>query len=73
LRSVLRSTPRLAASSCCERPAYQWVKISTISITSKVLLGTVGSTSLLGNEPGAFGLSEAKPDSDTHVLPRAEP
>ena len=53
LRCVLRSTPRLAASSCCDRPAYQWIKISTMSITSKVLLATVGSTSLLGNEAHA--------------------
>ena len=30
-------TPRLAASSFCDRPAYQWVKISTTSTTSKVL------------------------------------
>ena len=33
--------PRLAANSCCDRPAYQWIKISTTSITSKVLLATV--------------------------------
>jgi hypothetical protein len=43
-----------------------------MSITSKVLLGTVGSTSLLGNETGAFGLSKATPDTDTHVLPRGK-
>ena len=42
-RSVLRSTPKLAASSFCDRPAYQWVKISTISIMSKVLLANVCS------------------------------
>src|SRR4051795_6854539 len=42
LRWVLRSTPKLAASSCCDRPAYQWIKISTMTITSKVLLATVG-------------------------------
>src|SRR5436309_9774192 len=41
LRSVLRSTPRLVASSFCDRPAYQWIKISTMSITSKVLLANV--------------------------------
>ena len=27
LPGVLRSTPKLAASSFCDRPAYQWVKI----------------------------------------------
>src|SRR4249919_1102469 len=43
LRSVLRSTPKLAASSFCDRPAYQWIKISTISIMSKVLLVNVCS------------------------------
>src|SRR4051794_30479404 len=42
LRRVLRSTPRLVASSFCDRPAYQWVKISITSITSKVLLANVG-------------------------------
>lgn len=60
LRSVLRSTPRLAASSYCDRPAYQWVKISTMSITSKVLLGTVcAPASLLANETEAFGSSRS--------------
>jgi hypothetical protein len=33
LRIVFRSTPRLAASSCCDRPACQWTKVSEISIT----------------------------------------
>jgi len=36
----------------------------------KVLLGTVGSTSLLGNEDTAFGSSRTRPGSDTHVLPQ---
>ena len=44
--------PKLAASSCCDRPAYQWIKISTMSITSNVLLHS-GSTSMLGNEAEA--------------------
>jgi hypothetical protein len=35
---VLRSTPRLVAISLCERPAYQWTKISVTSVTSNVLL-----------------------------------
>ena len=43
LRRVLRSTPRLVASSFCDRPAYQWVKISITSITSKVLLANVAA------------------------------
>jgi len=43
LRSVLQSTPRLVASSFCDRPAYQWVKISITSIMSKVLLANVAA------------------------------
>src|SRR6185312_9292166 len=70
LRSVLRSTPKLAASSFCDRPAYQWIKISTISIMSKVLLVNVCSTSLLlDNEDGACGLTRTGPGTDTHALP----
>jgi len=69
LRSVLRSTPKLAASSFCDRPAYQWIKISTISIMSKVLLVNVCSTSLLGNEDGACALTRTRPGTDTHALP----
>ena len=37
-RSVLRSTPRLAAISFFDRPACQCIKISVTSITSNVLL-----------------------------------
>jgi len=40
LRTVLRSTPKLAAMSACERPACQCTKISVTSITSNVLLAT---------------------------------
>jgi hypothetical protein len=69
VRSVVRSTPKLAASSFCDRSAYQWVKISSISIMSKVLLANAALlASLLGNEDGACGL--ARPDRhDTRVLP----
>src|SRR4051794_30781713 len=70
LRSVLRSTPRLLASSFSERPAYQWVKISITSIMSKVLLANVWlRPSLLGNEAGASGRRRARPGTDTHVVP----
>ncbi len=70
LRSVLRSTPRLVASSFCDRPAYQWVKISTISIMSKVLLANASLlASLLGNETGACGLARTRPGTDTHAIP----
>ena len=70
LRNVLRSTPRLVASSFCDRPAYQWVKISTISIMSKVLLANASLlASLLGNEAGACGLARTRPGTDTHALP----
>src|SRR5579884_3931718 len=37
-RMVLRSTPRLRLISAWERPAYQWVRISTMSTTVNVLL-----------------------------------
>jgi len=41
LRTVLRSTPRLWATSLIERPACQWTRISVISTTWKVLLATL--------------------------------
>ena len=40
LRTVLRSTPRLWATSLIERPACQRTKISVMSTTWKVLLAT---------------------------------
>jgi len=40
-----------------------------MSITSKVLLANVCSTSLLGNEDGACGLARTRPGTDTHALP----
>jgi len=71
LRNVLRSTPKLVASSFCDRPAYQWIKISTTSITSKVLLanGPAPTPSLLGIEGGASGHRRARPGTDTHAVP----
>src|SRR5579884_2203246 len=36
--TVFRSTPRLLAISAFERPAYQWIRISTMSTTVNVLL-----------------------------------
>src|SRR6476469_6677573 len=68
LRSVLRSTPKLTASSFCDRPAYQWIKISTISIMSKVLLVTCAPPrcSATRTEPVVL----RGPDRhDTHALP----
>src|SRR5919197_4046013 len=41
LRTVLRSTPRLRATSLMERPACQWTRISVMSTTWKVLLATL--------------------------------
>src|SRR3954463_137450 len=52
LRRVLRSTPRLVASSFCDRPAYQWVKISITSIMSKVLLANFRLHSLAAGHRG---------------------
>src|SRR6266498_4631524 len=69
LRSVLRSTPRLADSSCCDRPAYQWIKISTMSTTTKVLLAKVCSHLAAGQRGGACGLPRTRPGTNTHVLP----
>jgi hypothetical protein len=70
LRSVLRSTPRLVAISFCDRPAYQWVKISTTSIMSKVLLANVCTPSLAaGQQGGASGRRRARPGTDTHAVP----
>jgi len=57
----LRSTPKLVASSFCDRPAYQWVKISITSITSKVLLANAcAPSSLLGNKDGSFWSSTSQ-------------
>jgi len=38
LRIVLRSIARLSAMSYWDRPAYQWTRISVMSITSNSLL-----------------------------------
>jgi len=38
LRVVLRSTPTLAETLFFDRPGCQWTRISTMSITPKVLL-----------------------------------
>src|SRR5487761_1452772 len=43
LATVDRSTPKLAATCLFERPAYQWARISTTSITVKVLLAMFSS------------------------------
>src|SRR3954453_13387237 len=67
LRSVLRSTPRLVASSFCDRPAYQWVKISTTSIMSKVLLANVGLHSLAAGHRGRSFWSSTGQTRDRHA------
>src|SRR3954451_1284375 len=67
LRSVLRSTPRLVASSFCDRPAYQWVKISTTSIMSKVLLAKVGLHSLAAGHRGRSFWSSTGQTRDRHA------
>ena len=71
LRNVLRSTPRLVASSFCDRPAYQWVKISITSIMSKVLLANVGLRPLAAGQHGAelLVVDGPTPGTDTHVVP----
>lgn len=69
LRTVLRFTPRLADSSCCDRPAYQWIKISTTSITSKVLLATVAPPRCSATRR-RFASTEDQSGTDTHVLPQ---
>src|SRR4051794_41355702 len=67
LRSVLRSTPRLVASSFCDRPAYQWVKISITSITSKVLLANVHAPSLAAGHRGRSFWSSTGQTRDRHA------
>jgi len=67
-RSVLRSTPRLVASSFFDRPAYQWIKISTMSITSKVLLANSWSPRCLPTGRHRR-LTRTKTHHDTHVVP----
>src|SRR3954470_21830665 len=67
LRNVLRSTPRLVASSFCDRPAYQWVKISITSITSKVLLANVHAPSLAAGHRGRSFWSSTGQTRDRHA------
>jgi len=59
LRIVRRSTPRLAAIWFCDRPACQWIKISEISITSKILLA-------IGPPPLQTGRTLLLPDGQVH-------
>ncbi len=66
-RSVLRSTPRLAASSFFDRPACQCTKISVTSITSNVLLA-IGPRPLAGRE-GRLLLLDGQVHHDTHPIP----
>src|SRR6185312_12747436 len=67
LRRVLRSTPRLVASSFCDRPAYQWVKISITSITSKLLLANVHAPSLAAGHRGRSFWSSTGQTRDRHA------
>src|SRR3954465_7112580 len=67
LRRVLRSTPRLVASSFCDRPAYQWVKISITSITSKLLLANVHTPSLAAGHRGRSFWSSTGQTRDRHA------
>jgi hypothetical protein len=50
---VLRSTPRLAATSLIQRPACQWIRISVTSTTSNVLLaiGSLARSAACEGEP----------------------
>jgi len=66
-RSVLRSTPRLAAISFFDRPACQCIKISVTSITSNVLLAIgLPSSSRTG---GRFHHLDGQVHPDTHLIP----
>src|SRR3954447_10673364 len=67
LRRVLRSTPRLVASSFCDRPAYQWVKISITSIMSKVLLANFRLHSLAAGHRGRSFWSSTGQTRDRHA------
>ena len=64
---VLRSTPKLVATSLCERPAYQWTKISVTSVTSNVLLAI--SPPGTRREPRKPVRCEDLNPSDTLTLP----
>jgi hypothetical protein len=66
LRTVLRSTPRLAEIWFCDRPACQWIKISEMSITSKVLLA-IGPPSLQTGRTLLLPDDQVHPD--THAMP----
>src|SRR5215467_4510783 len=66
-RSVLRSTPKLAAIWFFDRPACQCIKISVTSITSNVLLA-IGPRPRTGRE-GRLLLLDGQVHPDTHAIP----
>ena len=67
LRSVLRSTPKLAASSFFDRPACQCIKISVTSITSNVL-PAIRPRPRTGRG-GRLLLLDGQIHHDTHLIP----
>lgn len=68
LRIVLRSTPKLAAISFCDRPACQCTRISVISTTSKLLLA-IGSP-FRRNQTGRHSqIPDGQVHHDTHPIP----
>ena len=66
LRSVLRSTPKLAAIWFFDRPACQCIKISVTSITSNVLLAIGLPSSQTG---GRLLHLDGQVHPDTHPIP----